>query len=377
VPDGPAFAGLLVRFARELRSAGVATGPGDALTYTAAAAALDPSDLADLYWAGRATLVRRRDDIAVYDRVFRQFFLAAPAPDAPGAVSPPAAPAIAELAAAIGVPPGDPAGEPRRERAELGLAASDIRLLRRKTFAACSEPELAALRKIMERMRIAPPLRRTRRLRSSRAGRALDPRATIRESLRYHGEPADLRWRRRRLRPRPLVLILDVSGSMASYSRALLQFAHCARRSARKVEVFCFGTTLTRITAALSQRRPDEALHRAADQVTDWDAGTRIGGSLDAFVRDWGRRGLSRGAIVVICSDGLDRGDPELLAGAMERLSRLCHRVIWLNPHKGDDPSFRPSTVGMMAAAPFVDELLSGHDLSSLEELARLLPALG
>jgi hypothetical protein len=202
-------------------------------------------------------------------------------------------------------------------------------------------------------------------------------RRTVRESLRMHGEPVELFWRRRRARPRPLVLILDISGSMADYSRGLLQFAYSAQRAAAKVEVFCFGTRLTCITRPLRTRRPDDALDRAARVVLDWEGGTRIGDALDSFVRDWGRRGVCRGGIVVICSDGLDRGDPQVLATAMERLSRLCHRIVWMNPHKGDDPDYRPMTVGMMAAGPHIDVLLSGHDLSSLEDLAELLPTLG
>ena len=194
--------------------------------------------------------------------------------------------------------------------------------------------------------------------------------------MRMHGEPARLYWRRRKVRLRPLIIILDISGSMADYSRSLLQFAHSAKRSSGRVEVFCFGTRLTRVTGAMECRRPDEALERAARAALDWDGGTRIGDSLEAFVRGWARRGLCRGGIVVICSDGLDRGDPAVLASAMERLSRLSHRLVWLNPHKGDDPAFRPSTLGMMIAAPHVDLLLSGHDLASLEKLAILLPGL-
>jgi len=201
-------------------------------------------------------------------------------------------------------------------------------------------------------------------------------RRMVRESMRMHGEPAELFWRRRKVHMRPLILILDVSGSMADYSRNLLQFAYSAQRAASKVEVFCFGTRLTRITRALDHRRLDHALELAAETVFDWDGGTRIGDSLDAFVRDWGRRGLCRGGVVVICSDGLDRGDPDVLSTAMQRLSRLSHRVIWMNPHKGDNLDFRPSTVGMMVAAPHIDRMLSGHDLSSLEEFARLLPSL-
>jgi len=191
-----------------------------------------------------------------------------------------------------------------------------------------------------------------------------------------HGEPAELYWRRRKVRLRPLILILDISGSMADYSRHLLQFAYSAKRAAAKVEVFCFGTRLTRVTKALDHRSPDEALDLAAREVFDWEGGTRIGASLDTFVKDWGRRGLCRGGIVVICSDGLDRGDPSVLAAAMDRLSRLSHRVVWMNPHKGSNTAFRPSTLGMMVVAPHIDLLLSGHDLGSLEELAALLPTL-
>jgi uncharacterized protein len=254
--------------------------------------------------------------------------------------------------------------------------ASDAEALRHKSFAACTPEELAAVRRIMARIRLTPPKRRTRRTAAGRSGRSPDLRRTVRESMRMHGEPAELYWRRRKVRLRPLILILDVSGSMADYSRNLLQFAYSAQRAAAKVEVFCFGTRLTRVTRALDHRRADDALERAAATVFDWEGGTRIGASLDAFVKDWGRRGLCRGGIVVICSDGLDRGDPSVLATAMERLGRLSHRVVWMNPHKGDNQNFRPSTLGMMVAAPHIDLTLSGHDLSSLEELAALLPKL-
>jgi uncharacterized protein len=162
--------------------------------------------------------------------------------------------------------------------------------------------------------------------------------------------------------------VLDVSGSMADYSRALLQYAHVTMRATSKVEVFCFGTRLTRITRELEHRRPDQALDRAARAVVDWEGGTRIGASLDAFVRDFGRRGTGRGGIVVICSDGLDRGDPALLESAMQRLTRLSHRVVWLNPH-----GVEPNSLGMTVAAPYVDEVLTARSLADLEELARRL----
>jgi uncharacterized protein with von Willebrand factor type A (vWA) domain len=365
---------LLVDFSRELRAAGLTVGTGDILTYCSAMMPLDPSDLLDLYWAGRTTLVSRRDDIGVYDRVFRQFFLADGAPAAHILTLP--ATATAEVEAALVMPGTEPGPEKDEAKPVLGWMASDVDALKHRSFAACTPAELAALRRIMVRIRLTPPRRRTRRTRPASDGRSPDLRRTIRDSMRMHGEPAELFFRQRRTKLRPLILILDVSGSMADYSRHLLQFAHTAKHAAAKVEVFCFGTRLTRITKALEHRRPDSALEQAARTVVDWDGGTRIGQSLDTFVRRWGRGGLCRGGVVVICSDGLDRGDPEQLATAMERLSRLCYRIVWLNPHKGDDAHFRPSTLGMMVAAPYIDELLSGHDLASLEQLAEMLPHL-
>lgn len=374
MPERAPLVGVLVNFAGELRSAGLAVGSGDVLTYCAALVPLDPTDLLDLYWAGRAALVTRRESIPVYDAVFRRFFLAAAADPVRELLSIKAQTA-AETQAALQIPATEP--EDRRgEEAMLGLVASDAEVLRHKSFTACTPEELAALRRIMARIRLTPPKRRTRRTAAARSGRVPDLRRTLRESMRMHGDPAELFWRRRRLRLRPLILILDISGSMADYSRNLLQFAYSAKRAAARVEVFCFGTRLTRVTRALAHRRPDDALELAAKAVFDWEGGTRIGDSLDTFVRGWGRRGLCRGGVVVICSDGLDRGDPGVLATAMERLSRLSHRVVWMNPHKGDNQDFRPSTLGMMVAAPHIDLLLSGHDLNSLEELAALLPKL-
>ena len=366
---------VLVGFCHELRSAGLAVGSGDALAYCSAAAALDPSDLLDVYWAGRATLVTRRDSIPAYDAAFRSYFLRA---DGPGQEVLTLTPrAMAEAEAVLDVPATEPQGDRPEQEAALGLMASDAETLRHKSFAACTPDELAALRRIMARIRVTPPRRRTRRTSRAPSGPTPDLRRTVRDSLRRGGEPAELYWRRRAVRLRPLILILDVSGSMADYSRHLLQFAYSARRAASKVEVFCFGTRLTRITRQLDHRRPDDALERAARAVFDWDGGTRIGASLDAFVRDWGRRGMCRGGIVVICSDGLDRGDPDVLAAATQRLARLSHRIVWLNPHQGSGPSSRPAALGMMVAAPHVDRTLPGHDLSSLERFAALLPTLG
>jgi uncharacterized protein len=374
VPEPTAFAAVLVDFAHALRAEGLTVGTGDVLTYTSAMAPLDPTDLIDLYWAGRTTLIGRREDIPAYDAAFRRFFLDAKSPAASLLLL--RADAVAEAEAALVMPGTEPGSDEEPDQAMLGWMASDVDALKHRSFATCTPAELAALRKIMARIRLTPPRRRTRRTRAGSSGRVPDIRRVIRTAMRMHGEPAELFFRQRKVRLRPLILILDISGSMADYSRHLLQFAYSAKQAAARVEVFCFGTRLTRITRALEHRHPDAALAQAAQAVVDWDGGTRIGGSLDAFVRRWGRGGMCRGGVVVICSDGLDRGDPQVLADAMERLSRLSHRVVWLNPHKGSNPDFRPSTLGMMVAAPHIDLLLSGHDLASLEQLAEMLPAL-
>jgi hypothetical protein len=380
LPDqGEEFVGTLVEFARLLRDEDMHVGPGDIVTYCAAVAELEASDLLDVYWAGRGTLVSRREQIPVYDRVFRSFFLGydeGPGPSRPFSVR-----TREETAAVLQVPETEPgSGEEKEEReVELGLVASNAATLKGKAFRACSTDELAALRRIMRSIRLAPPRRRSRRTVADRRGRKPDLRRTVRESMRVLDEPPRLPRRSRRLRLRPMTLILDVSGSMADHSRNLLQFAYSTGRAATRVEVFCFGTRLTRITKELRHHRPDDALARAAAAVVDWDGGTRIGESLHEFTRDWGRRGLSRGGIVVICSDGLDRGDPAVLEGAMARLSRLSHRIVWLNPHQPSGPDgrgFRPNTLGMMVVAPHVDRMLSARDLRSLEEFAAVLPEL-
>ena len=361
---------VLVGFGRALRDAGLAVGPGDVGTYCAAAATLDPTDLTDLYWTGRATLVSRRADLAAYDDVFHRYFLGGKR--LVDELLRLTAQVSAEAESTLEVPLGDNPEEPGsdEEQATMGLVASAADVLRHRTFADCTPEELRAVRRITARLRLDPPRRRTRRSRPSARGRRPDLRRTVREGLRLHGEPVPLRWREPRVRPRPLVLILDVSGSMADHSRALLQFAWSARRAVVKVEVFCFGTRLSRITPALRRRSLDRALADAAEVVFDWDGGTRIGASLDRFVRTAGRRGVARGGVVVICSDGMDRGDPDLLAGAMERLARQCRRIVWCTPH---GPA---SSVGLMVAEPFIDLVVRGGDLASLAELADLLPTL-
>ena len=375
MPDGVTLVERLVLFGHELRAEGLSVGSGDIMTFCSAAAALDPGQIQDLYWGGRTTLVTRRDQIPVYDRVFRRFFLdqSDRPPDAPT----PPDPASTETSAVLQIPDNEPGTEKEDDtKIVLGLVGADAEIWRQKSFSACTPAELSALRRIMTRIRLTPPQRRSRRRCQDRTRERPDMRRMVRDAMRTHHGPSTLFWTGRKPRIRPLVLILDVSGSMSDYSRNMLQFAYSTRRAAGRVEVFCFGTRLTRITPALDRRLPDDALKQAAERVLDWDGGTRIGESLDEFVRDWGRRGVSRGSIVVICSDGLDRGDPAVLASAMERLSRLSHHVVWMNPHKGDDEQFKPNTLGMMVAAPFIDTIVSGHNLRSLEKFAARLPEL-
>jgi len=349
---------LLVRFGRALRAEGLAVGTGRIETFCQAAALLPPEDV---YWAGRVALIGRREDLETYDRVFRSFFggldarLLQPKPRLQ------LAPVRTSGGGESTSPPGErPLFQPSR--------ASRFELLRRKSFAACSPEELAELAELMTRLRLAAPPRRTRRRRLARSGE-LDLRRTVRRALRTGGDPARLARRERRLRRRRLVLILDVSGSMSDYSRALLVFAHAALRADRRWEAFCFGTRLTRVTRALAAASPDEALRLATLDVVDWDGGTRIGDALKTFLDRYGHGGLARGAVVVVCSDGLDTGDPDVLAEQMARLGRLARRVVWLNPLK-EDPAYEPLARGMAAALPFVDVFSSGHNLASLEELA-------
>ncbi len=358
---------VVTAFAARLRAAGVAAGSGDVVTWYAALALLDPTDLPDMYWSGRCALVHRRDDIPTYDDVFRRFFLGMGGPAAASPV--PAAPASA---ATLIIPDAERRDRSPGNPASLGWSASGAEVLREKSFAACSAEELAALRAIMARLRLTPPRRRTRRYERGPSGTRPDVRRVIRESMRTGGELGPPRWRRRRVRPRPVVFLLDISGSMADYSRALLQFAYSAHSGLARTEVFCFGTRLTRITPALAGRDPDAAIAAAARTAFDWDAGTRIGASLDSFVRSWARRGVCRGGIAVICSDGLDRGSPQSLAIAIAALRRLCFRLIWVSPHAGA----AALPVGLTVARPHIDLLVPGRDLRDLTRLATVLAGL-
>lgn len=373
----------LIGFGRELRRRGLPVGTGRIVTFCRGAAALSPLDRDDLYWAARAALISRPEDLEAFDLAFDDYFRT-------GVKLPPIAPMVlpkTPVPAATGEPSGEvvveeglvaaqwhAAGEDEEAEGEaaIRIVASAVEVLRDKSFADLSEEERLRVAHLIRRLAVTVPVRRTRRLRTAPAGPRFDVRRTLRKSLRTEGEPFHRVWRARRSRARPLVLILDVSGSMAPYARALMQFAFAAMAAGRRVEVFCFGTRLTRVTRTLRTKDPDRALHEVGKRVADWEGGTRIGASLKELLDEWGQRAALRGSVAVICSDGLERGEPELLRSQMARLRRLAHRVVWVNPLKGS-PRYEPLARGMAAALPSIDVFLPGHNLESLEELGRVL----
>lgn len=338
-------------------------GTGRIISFAHAAEQVEPGDL---YWAARATLVSRREDIAALDRAFQEAF-GPPPPQSPRQ-------RVADRRATVAAPTELTVGDGDRPDGDAANLASPIETLRRKDFAACSPAEIALLGRLMTRLRLRAPERRTRRRRPARAGDP-DLRRTLRRAMRTGGEPIDRAWRKRRRQRRRLLLVLDVSGSMSTYSRALAMFAHAALRSGPDWEAFAFGTRLTRMTRALAAADPDAAFAAAAAEVTDWDGGTRIGASIKRLCDEWGRTRVVRGAVCVILSDGLDVGDPALLGEQMARLARLAHHVIWLNPLKGG-AGYEPLARGMAAALPHVDVFRPGHNLQSLEEVADVIARL-
>jgi uncharacterized protein with von Willebrand factor type A (vWA) domain len=331
---------------------------------------VDISRQEDVYWTLRTTLVARREDLATFDRAFDAWFLrrAARAPERravdPRALSKDAKRVRRDTRSAPEAAPAD--GEPD----SVGHSAHEI--LREKDFAAMSPEELAAARALIAEMATDRPTRKSHRLRRHRRGRVLDMRALARDSIATGGDPVARRFRRRAESPRKLVVLCDVSGSMEPYSRALLLYLHAVVRSGRGVEVFAFGTRLTRLTPELAARDPEQALARAAERVVDWASGTRIGASLKHYNDVWGRRALTRGAVVLVASDGWERQDHELVGKEMARLHRAAYAVVWVNPVKGS-PEYQPLAAGMRAALPSIDRFVTGHNLASLEALGGLL----
>jgi uncharacterized protein with von Willebrand factor type A (vWA) domain len=366
---------LVVDFVDRVRREGLAVPPGSAVAYGRALGALRSTRLSSVYWAGRATLVRRPDDIAAYDRAFAAFFA--------GADDTAVRRLTVPVQLHVDVPdepeaddPGDDGEEEESSAGELrALRWSATELLRHKDLSQCTADELAEAHRLMADLRVHAALRRSRRRRrTSRHRGHPDMRRTVARSLRTGGEVVRPAASERGERPRRLVLLLDVSGSMEAYARALARFAHAAvaARKRGQVEVFALGTRVTRISHELATHDPDAALRRAADVVADWAGGTRLGEGLRTFNDRWGVRGLARGAVVVVLSDGWDRGDPTLLGSELARLRRVAYRLVWVNPLKAS-PGFAPLAQGMAAALPHVDEFVEGHSVASLEALAELV----
>src|SRR5687767_10259609 len=332
----------------------------------AALGSLDVLDPGDVYWAGRLTLCGSPDDLDRYDAAFAAWFGGeAPRTARAPAHRPP------QLAASAPLEAGSGQGEDD-DSPDLATRASADEVLRHRDVAGLTAAEREHLRRLFALLRPATPMRPARRRRPSPAG-SVHPARTVRRALRDGGEVTRLLHRRPRPRPRRVVLLVDVSGSMTPYADALLRFAHAAVR-ARPVstEVFTIGTRLTRVTREMRLRDPDKALAASGSAIPDWSGGTRLGEVLKAFLDRWGQRGTARGAVVVVCSDGWERGGTQLLAEQMVRLRRLAHAVVWVNPHKGRT-GYEPLTGGMQAALPSVDHFVSGHSMAAFEELTGVI----
>ena len=365
--SGSALVRQVVTFGRCLREAGLEVGPGRISDAMKGLDAIDLGRRDDVYWTLRQTLVSRADDIDAFDRAFAAWFLRAPE------LAPPRTPRV-ERVRATKVSSRDGAEETTTaaegDDRQAGWSAQE--LLREKDFSELTDEELTRIRRLIAELASARPRRRSRRLRRNPNGTTLDMRRLVRASLATGGDPVERAFRSRVETHRKLIVLCDVSGSMEPYSRAILMFVHALLESGRGVEAFAFGTRLTRLTEELHGVDPERALEEASRRVVDWSGGTRIGASLKSFNDLWGRRALSRGAVVIIVSDGWERDDTATVAREMARLARCAYSVVWVNPLKGH-PDYEPLAGGMRAALPFVDRFLPGHNLSSLEELAGVL----
>jgi len=358
---------MAVAFTRVLRGAGIATPIGNVITFTESIARLGMNRRDDVYWAGRATLIRRPEDIALFDRVFEVFWNSRRTESSDVEAE--------TFHLTINMDATDDSSDDGQANVaddgdgSMTLRFSSIETLRTKDFAAYSPSELQLAQVLMARLRLVGTPRSSFRMTpGSKRGRP-DLRRTVRSSLRTSGEPITRHHLENDQRLRRLVLLLDISGSMEPYARALLRFVQAAVAGRQKVEAFAIGTRLTRVTRELGARDPDKALRLASSRVHDWSGGTRLGECLRHFNDEWGVRGVARGAIVVVLSDGWDRGDPELLAEQMRRLQRVSFRTIWVNPLKVS-PGYAPLARGMAAAMPYVDRFVEGHSLEAMERLA-------
>ena len=360
---------MAVAFGRVLRGAGLRVPTDSVVTFVQCLDAVGITDRNRVYWAARTALVRRPEDREAFNVAFAVFWERLSAGESPETI----VEETVTLAADAEDNNDDNADDSERGDDSVTLRFSAAETLSKKDFADYSDAELAEAQRLMQRLRFAGSPRRSLRLAASRSRRArVDVRRTVRASFASLGEPVRREWREPSKRLRRLVVLLDVSGSMEPYARAFLRFMHAALVGRQRVEAFTLGTRLTRITRELSNRDPDKALARTSQQVADWSGGTRIGECLRAFNDRWGVRGLARGAIVVVLSDGWDRGNPALLAEQMRRMQRIAHRVVWVNPLKVT-PGYAPLARGMAAALPHVDAFVEGHSLDAPEQLARVI----
>ncbi len=388
--DLPAVAGA---FTRRLHDAGLPVTAARSADLARALALVRPVSRRRLYWTARAVLVSDPAQVAVFDSVFRSVFgsgaagdvfqpeqpqTAATASDqraAPGRSTPPREGAAADASEGVWSAAPAAARDDDGDAVDVPLAlASAEERLADKRFDALEPHELAQLYQLMAGLRLSTPPRTTRRYRSGRRGRQIDMRRTLRAARRTGGDPIRLARRQRRVTRRRLVMLCDISGSMEPYARAYLQFLTCAAASGPDAEAFVFATRLTRLTRALASSNPERAIQRAAAAAPDWSSGTRIGDALQAFNDRHGRRGMARGAVIVILSDGWERGDPALVAREMQRLSRLAHRIVWVNP-RSSASSFTVRAGGMVAALPYCDALVSGHSFDALHEVVEAIGA--
>lgn len=365
-PDAKDPDQLLLGFAAALRAGGIAVTPDRGQQFLRAAALAGVHRRERVYWAGRATLCGNRDDRGCYDKVFASWFGEGLSPGAVGRERP----RVARQ------PELDTGSEDTDHDHDHGLGlravASDTEVLRHRDVADLSPTDRRRVEQLLDGLDVSPPKRSAPRLHPSRRGQ-LDPRRTLRDQLRRAGEPGPLRRRRRGQRARRVVLLVDVSGSMEPYADHLMRLAHRIVRSApTSTEVFSVGTRLTRLTAALRTRDPTRALAEAGRTVPDWSGGTRLGEMLRAFLDRHGQRGTARGAIVVVFSDGWERGDTALLGEQARRLRRLAHRLVWVNPHRGK-AGYLPVQGGILAVSAVLDDLLAGHSLATFEELMEVV----
>jgi uncharacterized protein len=354
-------------FGRLLRGAGVEVTSGSMAQYASALAAVGIDDRDAVYWAGRATLVHRPEDIPAYDAAFSLFWDRSPY-ELSGDRS---QNEVIEVLRDDDDAPDEQEGDDAPAGQTIEVRWSPTEVLRHQDLAAISDDERAELHRVLDTLRFTGARRRARRRRPGPSGR-LDLRRTVARAMRAGGEPLHLEWSEPGERTRRVVLLVDVSGSMAPYARALLRFAHAAVLARSNVEVFAMGTRLTRLTRHLATHDPDAALVHATESVVDWSGGTRLGDTIGEFTDRWGVRGMARGAVIVVLSDGWDRGDATVLGEHMARLSRVAHRVVWVNPLKAS-PGYAPLAAGMAAALPHVDDFLEGHSVASLTQLAEVI----